>query len=1192
MKWIKKGAIGFLVLAALYFGAIELIKRQFEPEVFRQKLVEYVQSEFNAKLDIFTIQTAPFSRFGLIARAVKLDGAGMHFSVEKATFTVSPLSLLFGKVVITDLSLEKPMALLRRFKTGRWNIEKLLKATGKRNGPTAVLLKKVFVTRGGVTVIDEHVNGSPAVYRFSLVDLVFRSKWLYPSSNMLLSARMESKQEPSTLMIKLYSGSAFPFRNWLESQLDGKINLQSVKPGELQHYIGRYFPKEILNKKLNFNLEFKGVPSKSIKFDTELLFRPSDVEAGGLISTKAHKGYRRIEASGNLSPDNIAIERVSIVLPEITVKGDMDVNHYLAEDPEVQFRFHTSFADISRLKALVPPAYRAEPMIRFMEQNIERGLFRLTEASFAGPYSRFLNLDDPDNLGMLSGKMEVKDFTLRLETFDHPVEHVNGIILLKPGELTFSGISADYGPNRLKNITGDILNIHSEPLLRAIIDADLDLDDFQKELLANIGSPNLLAVFKPVKNLGGKIGFNFNIAVDLHRQLIKEFDGVISLQECEFSHEYFHLPVRGLNGSLRVNRSNIYVQDVTWSTGSSVFNINGRIKDYSSSEYYIKFSFDVNGELSEFAKSRFYTIPFMEDYKGRVNAKLNLEGDFFEMKFSQKADFTNAEFGIHGLKKMKGIPSRQRLTGSIYKGRRMRIEYGEANIGKLVLSLTGDVENIIGFNEYKLAFKLKQYGLKYLSEIMPSFSSENASGRLSGGASIDKSGGNIGYKYWFNTKFKKLDVSPLSSVSPLLTRINPKGVFTGWIKARGENGKPFSGTGELEGEGIGFKTKLKEPFRGLAGKGTLNGNQFKISYVNGMVGDSRGTVVGIIKLKSKPKTKLMLNLSVNAETLNLYDFVALKKKEKEEGEAGRVKKTKPVINVHPAFHLNIRSEKGSIHFLDYTDLTASFNYNEHFFDFQDFSFVSNEGRWTGKGTLNTKDKKNIFETDMSVTGVNLKTFLPLLWEGTDKLTGKLDLKGRFEGEGLPWSKLRHTLDGEARFTAKKGILAEHPGAAVIFTILNVVPIFEKRTKEQKGVGIPYETITGTMKIKDGAGHTEDTMLEGSVVRMSAVGDVRFNDGTLDILLGVKPFTTVDRIISKIPVAGKILTGKEKSLITHYYKITGKFEDMKTESLPSESIGRSIFGIIKRILDVPGKVLSGDIKKKETAKPKPKDEGGQ
>ena len=505
----------------------------------------------------------------------------------------------------------------------------------------------------------------------------------------------------------------------------------------------------------------------------------------------------------------------------------------------------------------------------------------------------------------------------------------------------------------------------------------------------------------------------------------------------------------------------------------------------------------------------------------------------------------------------------------------MRIENGDANIGKLALKFTGGVEDIRSFDDYKLEFKVKQYGLENLPEIIPSFSAKDAAGRFAGSLSIDRSGGVTGYKYRVDTKFKKLNVEPFGTVSPLLTRINPKGIFTGWIKARGDNGELFNGTGELEGEGVGFKTLLKEPFRGLKGKATLKGNLFKFRNVNAMIGDSQGIVSGTIRLKQK----LMLNLSVKADRLNLYDFVDGK-----EEKSKKINEPKPFFDINPAFHLHIKSRKGSLLFLDYADLTTSFSYYNHFFNFTDFSMDSNDGKWKGNATLNIKDGKNSFETNLSLADVNLKTFLPLLWEGTDKLTGKLDAQGKFSGEGLQWDKFRHTLNGEVEFAAKKGMLAEHPGASAIFTILNVVPIFEKRTKDQKGVGIPYDAITGTMKIKDGVGHTEDTRLEGSVVRMSAVGDVKFNDGDLDILLGVKPFTTIDKIISKIPIAGKILTGEEKSLITHYYKITGQFDDMETKSVPSESVGRTIFGILKRVLEAPGKALSFGSKKNGAAKP--------
>jgi len=85
------------------------------------------------------------------------------------------------------------------------------------------------------------------------------------------------------------------------------------------------------------------------------------------------------------------------------------------------------------------------------------------------------------------------------------------------------------------------------------------------------------------------------------------------------------------------------------------------------------------------------------------------------------------------------------------------------------------------------------------------------------------------------------------------------------------------------------------------------------------------------------------------------------------------------------------------------------------------------------------------------------------------------------------------------------------------------------------------------------------------------------------LLAVKPFTTLDKIISNVPIAGKLLTGGEKSLIVSYYEMKGDMGDPVARSMPGESIGRAFFGIIGRLLEAPAKALSTEPRKDEGPK---------
>jgi hypothetical protein len=57
-------------------------------------------------------------------------------------------------------------------------------------------------------------------------------------------------------------------------------------------------------------------------------------------------------------------------------------------------------------------------------------------------------------------------------------------------------------------------------------------------------------------------------------------------------------------------------------------------------------------------------------------------------------------------------------------------------------------------------------------------------------------------------------------------------------------------------------------------------------------------------------------------------------------------------------------------------------------------------------------------------------------------------------------------------------------------------------------------------------------------------------------------------LSKIPVAGYILTGKDKAFLSFVYEVKGDLDDPKIEPIPIQSLGEGVFGIFKRLLETP------------------------
>ena len=83
-----------------------------------------------------------------------------------------------------------------------------------------------------------------------------------------------------------------------------------------------------------------------------------------------------------------------------------------------------------------------------------------------------------------------------------------------------------------------------------------------------------------------------------------------------------------------------------------------------------------------------------------------------------------------------------------------------------------------------------------------------------------------------------------------------------------------------------------------------------------------------------------------------------------------------------------------------------------------------------------------------------------------------------------------------------------------------------------------------------------------------IGTADISNMTIDAKLGLHPFVTVDKIVTNIPLAGWIIGGKEKSAISMYYEIKGPLKNPEVEAIPIKALGEGIWGIFKRILELP------------------------
>ena len=183
------------------------------------------------------------------------------------------------------------------------------------------------------------------------------------------------------------------------------------------------------------------------------------------------------------------------------------------------------------------------------------------------------------------------------------------------------------------------------------------------------------------------------------------------------------------------------------------------------------------------------------------------------------------------------------------------------------------------------------------------------------------------------------------------------------------------------------------------------------------------------------------------------------------------------------------------------------------------------------------------------------------------------LHGDFYLEGRAGKSFLETSTGGIAFTVRDGVLRKFQILAKVFSFFNVSQILALKLPDMDTEGMPFSLVRASAKLDQGLLSTEDLFIDSTSMNLSLVGSLNLREETLDMVLGVKPLRLVDQIVSNIPLAGWLLAGEEKALITAHFAITGKSDAPQVMVIPITSVSEKVLGIFKRVLGLPGKVVS-------------------
>jgi len=180
------------------------------------------------------------------------------------------------------------------------------------------------------------------------------------------------------------------------------------------------------------------------------------------------------------------------------------------------------------------------------------------------------------------------------------------------------------------------------------------------------------------------------------------------------------------------------------------------------------------------------------------------------------------------------------------------------------------------------------------------------------------------------------------------------------------------------------------------------------------------------------------------------------------------------------------------------------------------------------------------------------------------MNGRFSLKGVITGRGKGDHFDQHT-QGTIELSAIDGRIFSDSVLAQILTYLNVTEGLWGKLPSIGQEGIGYHSITVKGVIQNGVLKVTEGVMDGDAMEIVGLGKVDIANRQLDIVLLLAPLKTIDRIVKRIPIVGRILGG---SLVSIPVKVTGEVTNPKITTLAPSEIGAGMIRMLERIVQFP------------------------
>ena len=275
----------------------------------------------------------------------------------------------------------------------------------------------------------------------------------------------------------------------------------------------------------------------------------------------------------------------------------------------------------------------------------------------------------------------------------------------------------------------------------------------------------------------------------------------------------------------------------------------------------------------------------------------------------------------------------------------------------------------------------------------------------------------------------------------------------------------------------------------------------------------------------------------------------------------------------PLIKATVRAAGGKVADLSFKDLHADLGYSADKLEFSSLTWAMQDGRVVAKGSTRfpaVAPPSHQYEFQLDRVPAEA-----LFWAGDKdrRVRGIMTASGNLAATGKTAAELKASIAGMVKMDIEKGIIKKASVLYKIFSVLNVSQLFKFRLPDMTTDGMPYNSIKATLLLKNGIMTSNDFYIDSELMNILAMGSMNIIQKSVDLKVGLQPLQTVDKVVSKIPVAGWVLTDGDGRFITVYFEVKGPLEDPAVKAIPARELSAEALGMVKRVFNLPGKLVT-------------------